>query len=46
MYEFTGTRDQYSNYMDQLDDEGLRQAQMEWNEASINGLPGLKNPSE
>jgi hypothetical protein len=46
MYEFAGTRDQYSNYMDQLDDEGLRQAQMEWNEASINGLPGLKNLTE
>ena len=46
MFEFTGARDQYSKYMDQLDDEGLRQAQLEWNEASIDGLPGLTKPTE
>ena len=41
MYEFLDTRNDYMDYMDKLDDEDLRKAQSEWNEASIDGLPGL-----
>jgi hypothetical protein len=45
MYEFTGTRDQYFKYADQLDEDGLRKAQLECNMTSIDRLAGLKQPS-
>ncbi len=45
MYEFAGTRDQYFKYADQLDDDGLRELQLEYNFASIDELPGLSKPS-
>ncbi len=45
MYDFKGNRDQYSKYVDKLDDEGMRELQLEYNMASIDELPGLKEPS-
>ncbi len=45
MYDYVGERDQYRKYSDQIDDAGLRQAQLESNLKSINGLPGLEKPS-
>ena len=46
MYDFVGERDDYSRYMDQVDDERLREEQLQWNEKSLDGLPGLKCPTE
>ncbi len=45
MYEYIGERDQYQKYSERIDDLGLRQAQLESNLKSINGLQGLKRPS-
>ena len=45
MYEYVGERDQYSKYAEQIDDAGLRQAQLEFNMRSVDGLPGLEKPS-
>ena len=45
MYEYVGERDQYQKYAERIDDSGLRQAQLESNLKSIDGLPGLERPS-
>lgn len=45
MYEFVGERDQYQRYSEQVDDSDLRHAQLETNMKSVNGLPGLGQPS-
>ena len=45
MFTYAGQRDQYDRYADQLDDDGLRRAQVKSNLTSLNGLPGLKEPS-
>jgi hypothetical protein len=45
MYDYIGERDQYPRYADQIDDAGLRQAQLESNMQSIDGLTGLEKPS-
>ena len=45
MYEYIGERVQYPKYAQQIDDEQLRDAQLEWNMKSIDGLPGLRQPS-
>ena len=45
MYEYVGERAQYRKYAERIDDPGLRQAQLESNLKSINGLPGLERPS-
>ena len=44
-YKFIGERVQYQKYAEQIDDTELRQAQLETNMKSINGLPGLEHPS-
>ena len=44
-YQYKGLRDQYPKYIEKVGRRGLRQAQLKSNMASINGLPGLKQPS-
>jgi len=44
-YEYQGTRDQYFRYAERLGDEGIRKAQLESNMTSVQGLPGLAEPS-
>ena len=45
MYDYVGQRDQYPSYAQQIDDDGLRQAQLDSNMKSLDGLPGLEQPS-
>ena len=44
-YEYAGTREQYLSYADKLGPDGLREAQLESNMTSIDGLKGLDEPS-
>ena len=44
-YEYLGTREQYFKYADKLGVEGLRSAQLDSNMKSIDGMPGLDEPS-
>ena len=45
LYEHVGSRDYYDNYAEKLGKEGLREAQLASNMASIDGLTGLEEPS-
>lgn len=45
LYEYTGTRDYYDNYAEKLGPEGIRNGQLDSNMTSIDGLPGLSQPS-
>ena len=45
MFDYVGKRDQYERYAEQIDDDGLRQAQLQSNMRSIDGLQGLARPS-
>lgn len=45
LYAYEGTRDYYQNYADKLGPEGLREGQLAANMQSIDGLPGLTEPS-
>lgn len=45
LYEYQGTRDYYQNFADKLGPEGIRKGQLASNMSSIDGLPGLKQPS-
>lgn len=45
MYDYVGERHQYREYSAQIDDDGLRQAQLQYNMQSIDGLPGLAKPT-
>ena len=45
LYSFEGTRDYYQNFADKLGPEGIREGQLASNMSSIDGLPGLKQPS-
>ncbi len=45
MYEYIGERDQYQKYSESIDDIGLRRAQLRCNMESIDGLPGLEEPT-
>ena len=45
MYDYVGERNQYPTYADQITDEKLRDAQLEDNMKSIDGLKGLERPS-
>ena len=45
MYDYVGERKQYHEYSNQITDEGLRQAQLDSNMRSIEGLVGLEKPS-
>ena len=45
LYSFEGTRDYYQNYADHLGAEGMRKGQLASNMESIDGLPGLREPS-
>lgn len=45
LYAYEGTRDYYQNYADKLGPEGIREGQLASNMRSIDGLPGLKEPS-
>ena len=44
-YDFVGHREQYANYDEKTDDDGVRTLQMEHNMKSIDGLPGLSEPT-
>ncbi len=44
MYDFKGERDTYFKFVQQIGDQGLRDAQSESNLHSLDGLPGLKQP--
>ena len=45
IYDYVGERDQYRKYADQIDDVDLRQAQLDTNMHSIDGLQGLEKPA-
>ena len=45
LYRHEGSRDYYQNYADKLGVEGIREGQLAANMMSIDGLPGLKEPS-
>jgi len=45
LYEYTGTRDYYQKFAENLGEDGLRNAQAAYNMESIDGLPGLSKPS-
>lgn len=45
MYEYVGKRDQFAKWDAKKGEEGLRKAQLDWNMASLDGLPGLNQPS-
>ncbi len=45
LYEYVREREQYQKYADQIDDSSLREAQLETNMNSIDGIPGLDQPS-
>lgn len=44
-YAYEGTRETYIQFAEKIGDEGLRQAQVEYNLKSLDGLEGLKQPS-
>lgn len=45
LYSFEGSRDYYQNYADKLGADGIREGQLAANMLSIDGLPGLTEPS-
>ena len=45
LYAYQGTRDYYQNFAAKLGPEGIRKGQLASNMQSIDGLPGLKEPS-
>ena len=45
LYSYEGSRDYYQNYADKLGPQGIREGQLAANMLSIDGLPGLKEPS-
>ena len=45
LYTYEGTRDYYQNFADKLGDKGIREGQLASNMRSIDGLPGLREPS-
>lgn len=44
-YDFVGERDQYQRFADQKSNEDIRESQLAQNMRSIDGLPGLTEPS-
>lgn len=45
MFEYQGERSQYGDYMEQSDDDAIRELQCESNLSSLDGLPALSKPS-
>lgn len=45
LYQFEGSRDYYQSYADKLGPQGMREGQLAKNMRSIDGLPGLAEPS-
>lgn len=45
LYDYAGTRDYYQNFADKLGPQGMRAGQLAANMESIDGLPGLTEPS-